>query len=182
MSSDSLNLWSETMPVLSPQRAIEILGQLQRYAISPIPSAIYIYDLVDQCNISSSCSVADILGYTTAAIHAMEVMEFATLIHPDDLERVSEHFQRFATLLDGEVIQIEYRMKHADGSWHWLRSQETLFIKAIDGFPLQVLGIIQDITAYKAEEKSQGVFSHILENLTEIVGITDQERMVAHIN
>lgn len=108
-----------------------------------ISKNIYIYDLVEQHNLSGSCSIANLLGYRTDNIAAAEPLDLAGLIHPDDLNRVSEHFQRFTTLHREEVISIEYRMRRADGRWCWLRSQETLLARANDSFPQQILGMIQ---------------------------------------
>jgi PAS domain S-box-containing protein len=115
---------------------------------------VYIYDLVNQCNLCVSCSITQLLGYSTATLPTNAALTLADLIHPDDLEYVVEHFQRFATLREGEMITLDYRMLHADGQWHWLCSQEMSFNQAIDGFPLQILGIIQDMTAGQQSEAS----------------------------
>jgi PAS domain S-box-containing protein len=141
--------------VPSSQRVIEILAQLQAQAREPIPSCVYIYDLVEQHTIYSSTSVAAILGYASAQIDSLGFLGLAKLIHPLDLQKVSEHFQRFLTLREGEVIAVEYRMKRPDGTWGWLRSHDIQLVQAIDGFPLQVLGIIQDITQYSPHARSK---------------------------
>lgn len=131
-----------------PQRVIEALGQLQTQSTHTILGSVYVYDLVEQRTIYSSCSVAQMLKYTADEVHAMGRDGLSSLIHPDDLDVVSEHYQRFATLHFGEVITIHYRMKRADGVWCWLRSQETSLVQASDGFPLQILGMIQYITEF----------------------------------
>ncbi|HEY9625456.1 MAG TPA: PAS domain-containing protein [Crinalium sp.] len=129
-----------------PQRMIDTLGRLQAQTHDIVPSNTYVYDLVEQRTLCASRSIATMLGYTAEDIHAMGQTGLADLIHPDDLGRVADHYQRFTTLHYGDVIQIEYRMRRADGSWCWLRSQETTLVQAIDGFPLQILGILQDMT------------------------------------
>ncbi len=108
-----------------------------------ISGNIYIYGLIEQRNLEGSCSVANLLGYRTDDIAVIEPLGLASLIHPDDQSQVTEHFQRFTTLHYEEVIRINYRMQRADGHWCWVRSQETPLVMAIDGFPLQILGIIQ---------------------------------------
>ena len=129
-----------------PQRMLEVLGRLQAHAASTIFSSIYIYDLVEQRTLYTSHPVIVTLGYIADAAETMSPIWLASLIHPDDLNRVSEHYQRFTTLRYGEVITIEYRMRRADGTWCRLRSQETPLVQAIDGFPLQILGMVQDVT------------------------------------
>ncbi len=126
-----------------PQRLVERLAQLQLKGASTIPGSIYIYDLVDQRTLCATCSVATMLGYTSESTQAMELDGLASLIHPDDLHLVSDHYQRFTTLQTGKVITTNYRMRRADGVWCWLRSQETSLVQAIAGFPLQILGIVQ---------------------------------------
>ncbi len=136
----------DNFSVSSHQRLIETVGRLQAQTPNPRLGSIYVYDLVNQCTLSASCSVVTMLGYTADAIHVMGASGLANLIHPNDLNRVSEHYQRFASLRSGEVITLNYRMKRADGTWCWLHSQETLLVVADNGFPLQILGMIQIIT------------------------------------
>lgn len=131
-----------------PQRVVETLGQLQTQATNTMLGSVYVYDLVEQRTIYSSCSVAEMLNYTADEVYAMGRDGLSSLIHPDDLDTVSDHYQRFSTLHFGEVITINYRMKRADGVWCWLRSQETSLVQANDGFPLQILGMIQYITEF----------------------------------
>lgn len=129
------------------RRILEVLGRLQAHTISMATSSVYIYDLVEQRTLCTSYPVAAMLGYTADEIDAMGPTGLASLIHPDDLDRVSMHYQRFTTLLYGKIITTEYRMKRADGTWCQLRSQETPLVQAIDGFPLQILGVLQMMTS-----------------------------------
>lgn len=150
MSHTHNDAWFQTPSTISPQQFIEALGRLQIHAIGSVPGSVYIYDLVNQQTLCSSRSVAAMLGYTADQIYAMDSTGFADLIHPDDLEQVAEHYQRFPTLLSGKVIAVEYRMIHANGAWRWLRSQETLLMQS-HGIPVQALGIVQDTTECKHE-------------------------------
>ncbi len=119
---------------------------LKHRLIADRAEIIYIYDLVNQCNLCTSRSLTEALGYSPATAATPESLSLAHLIHPDDLARVADHFQRFATLPAGKTIALKYRLRHANGQWHWFYSQETAFVQARDGYPLQILGIIQDLT------------------------------------
>ncbi len=143
------------------QRIIDTVERLQQQAPMTILGNTYVYDLVDQYTLYSSYSIAAILGYTDRDIEDLGPAGLATLIHPDDLDAVAAHFQRFSTLQPQEVISIDYRMRRADGRWCWLRSQETPLVSAIDGGPLQILGIVQDLSQ---------LFSPELADLTYWVG------------
>ncbi|MDX2242915.1 MAG: PAS domain-containing protein [Leptolyngbyaceae cyanobacterium bins.302] len=122
---------------------IEALGRLQIQEPNPNLGSLYIYDLRDQRTLFASCPIPVMLGYTADVIHQMGAVGLGTLIHPDDLNSVSQHYQHFATLRSNDVIMLNYRMKRADGAWYWLHSQETPLVTAIDGVPLQVLGIVR---------------------------------------
>ncbi len=181
--------YSDCTCVSSPQRLIEALGRLQAHTINTVAGSIYIYDLVDQCTLCATSSVSAILGYTDAEINTMGAIGMAALIHPDDLLRVSDHYQRSITLRQGEVLEIEYRMMRPDGTWCWLRSHETALVEAIDGFPLQVLGIIQDTTQQKQAEEQQNqpeefwdALSYLIDHRPEMMMITNQDGVITHIN
>lgn len=126
-----------------PKHILEILRGLQPSQPESIPSSFYIYDLVEQRTLCSSSSISVLLGYTAEEIDAMGHTGLAHLIHSDDLQHVAKHYQRFTSLHCGDVIYSEYRMKHSNGSWCWIRSQETPLVTASDGYPLQILGLIQ---------------------------------------
>ncbi len=122
------------------------LEQVQTEPPADLSVSSAIYDLQDQCLEQTSGSVAALLGYSTEAIAAMEPLGLALLIHPDDLSLVADYYQHLPLLRRGELLRVEYRMRHADGSWHWLRSQEIAIVTAASGSPLQVLSVVQDIT------------------------------------
>jgi PAS domain S-box-containing protein len=164
-----------------PQQLIKALGSLQAHAINAISGSIYIYDLVDQCTICATSSVSAILGYTAAEVEAMGAVGMAGLIHPDDLNRVSDHYQRSIRLRQGEVIEIEYRMQRPDGTWGWLRSQETPLVMASDGFPLQVLGMIQDASQHKQAELWEAL-SFLIDHRPEMMTITNQAGVITYVN
>src|SRR5262249_8238638 len=54
---------------------------------------------------------------------------------------------------DGSVLEIEYRMKHRDGEWRWVASREMVFMRDADGWPLEILGVAQEITERKQAEE-----------------------------
>jgi PAS domain S-box-containing protein len=182
MNNSHPNTWFSHASVASPKRLIEVLGRLQTHTDNTLQNQVYIYDLVDQCILCSTTSLVVMLGYAPDEIHEMGRLGVASLIHPEDLNRVSDHYQRFTTLADGEVIEIEYRMRRADGTWCWLRSQETPLVQASDGFPLQVLGMVQNITPLKQEEELREAFAEVINGLSEVVMITDRNGAIVYVN
>lgn len=172
----------QTSSMISPQRIIEVLERFKTDTSGPMPSRQYIYDLVGQYICYDSCPLAAMLGYTSNQLDLLGSIGCASLIHPNDLKNIAEHYQRFTTLIEPEVITVEYRMRRADGKWSWLRSQDTLFVQSIDGLPLQVLGIVQDITVSKQEESLLEVLAHIAEHASDVVIITDNQGVISYVN
>jgi PAS domain S-box-containing protein len=76
----------------------------------------------------------------------MESDLFATIGHPDDLAMIYEASQKICTVDDDQVIETEYRVKDAQGEWHWLASRDLVFSRTEDGRVWQTLGTSQDIT------------------------------------
>jgi PAS domain-containing protein len=129
-----------------PQHLIGALGRLQAQTANPALGSVYVYDLLKQRTINASVPVAAMLGYSADAIHVIGYIGLTNLIHPEDLTSVSQHYERFSTLRSEDVIKIDYRMRKADGSWCLLRSQETPLLLGGDGLPIQILGMVQNIT------------------------------------
>jgi PAS domain S-box-containing protein len=130
----------------------QVLGEKQRLIqqIAESTSAVlYIFDLIEQRNVYVNRQITEILGYSPEAVQAMGAKVLPTLTHPDDLAKIAAHFQQFATTKDGEVLEIEYRMRDANGEWRWLINQEIVFARTADGLPQQILGTATDITRLK---------------------------------
>ncbi|MGP1382607.1 MAG: GAF domain-containing protein [Thainema sp.] len=133
------------------------------------PSTIYVYDLEQQRNVYSTANMLELLGYTKDAIHAMGSQVLSYLCHPDDRERVMQHLQRCQTLVNHDVVEIEYRFRHADGHWVWLQSRESAFLRDEQGQVTQLLGTVQDISDRKQAEailRTQFEREHLLHQIT----------------
>ena len=111
-----------------------------------VPSILYVYDLAEGRNVWTNARVVEILGLWPERVAAMGDGMISRLIHPEDLPRVEAHHRSFDTAADGEVREVEYRMRHADGSWRWLRSRDVVFRRDPDGRALEMVGAAEDVT------------------------------------
>lgn len=159
----------------------EWLGCFNQRLLDTIPNAVYLYDLVAQRNIFSTRSVGNLLGYCEEMQAAPEI-SLADLIHPDDLAAVADHFQQFTVLPAGKIIEIIYRMQRVDGQWRWLRSRDISFLHAIDGYPLQILSLIQDITDDPTIERFWRAAATSSEPIESMVMITDADGVIQYAN
>ncbi|MEI6795957.1 MAG: PAS domain S-box protein, partial [Methanomassiliicoccales archaeon] len=118
------------------------------------PNLIYIYDLKQQRNLYSNREVAEFLGYSPLQIQEMGASLFDIIMHPEDLKVVMEQQEQLRHATEGEIALVEYRLRGADGSWHWVRSRDVIFERGPDGSILSELGIAEDITERKYAEEA----------------------------
>ncbi|MBW4483756.1 MAG: PAS domain S-box protein [Tildeniella torsiva UHER 1998/13D] len=113
------------------------------------PYIIYIYDLDTHTNLYANRELTHTLGYGLDRIQALGKDLLATLVHPDDFAEVGNLFDRVRAAADGDVVEMEYRARHVDGSWRWLYDRVAVFKRDDQGRVVQSIGIGQDITDRK---------------------------------
>lgn len=113
------------------------------------PTILYLYDLTANSITYVNNHVTTILGYTPEKVVRGKPSSVLDFIHPQDFALVTRRFQHYALAQEGEVVTLEYRVRHRNGEWRWLRDQGTVFTRTAEGIPQQVLGSVQDITERK---------------------------------
>tara|TARA_R110001583_G_scaffold194591_1_gene365866 strand:- start:440 stop:4045 length:3606 start_codon:yes stop_codon:yes gene_type:complete len=91
--------------------------------------------------------------------------DWETFIHPDDKELLKRSIQ--STIQSEKNSIVEFRMKHADGSWAWFQSSGN--VVEYDKYthkPLRLCGTHQDINERKLIEQREKSRTHVLELLT----------------
>gem|GEM_PF-824080 len=77
--------------------------------------------------------------------------EWATLVHPEDLQRMSGPLPQ--DLRAGDAIETEYRVRLRTGGVRWLASRARIFPDD-EGRPTRIIGVNIDITALKAADQA----------------------------
>lgn len=111
-----------------------------------LPGIVYVYDLVNHQEVYSNRPVAELLGYSTHASNHKFPHFIETVIHPDDREKIYQHFEALQDLNDDAILENTYRAKHLDGHWLWFNSRDKVAKRDADGNVIQILGIAIDIT------------------------------------
>ncbi|MCU0633314.1 MAG: PAS domain-containing protein [Gemmatimonadaceae bacterium] len=114
------------------------------------PDILYVHDIVARRNVWLNQAMFTVLGFDRTEVAARGADLMRSLLHPDEAAMVDAHYARLATLADGEVATLTYRMRHADGSWRWLESREMVFVRDEAGRPRQVVGAATDLTERRA--------------------------------
>ncbi len=86
------------------------------------------------------------LGYAEHEI-ADEYFEWERRVHPDDLGPAKSRIERCLTAPYG-LYEIEFRMRHKDGSWRWMYTRGEVTRDAV-GTPVRMLGCHVDVTESK---------------------------------
>lgn len=96
----------------------------------------------------------DVLGRTSEELAALGDDPIATLVHPEDVEKLRGVNLAAAGMIDGTVLAVRYRARHTDGQWHWLSRRVTPFKRNAAGVVVQILGVLRDVTdAVAAEDR-----------------------------
>ena len=119
-----------------------------RMLVEELPVGLYL-DLPDASatNVYSNPEIVRMLGYP-AERWAFDAGFFASILHPDDRERVLAEVRD--GIENGRFDEI-YRLRHADGSFRWIADRGRL-VSDERGTPLYVQGVLLDVTAEKDAE------------------------------
>ncbi|MEG4572673.1 PAS domain S-box protein [Microcoleus sp. N3A4] len=134
--------------------ALQESQQFIQKVASATPGILYLYDLEEQRNIYTNNSLLELLGYRFDDLTAMESSLIPQLVHPEDLPKILKHHAILVGVEDGEIREIEYRMRAADGHFLWLQSRDTIFSRNADGQAKVIIGVSQDITTRKQAEEA----------------------------
>jgi diguanylate cyclase (GGDEF)-like protein/PAS domain S-box-containing protein len=117
-----------------------------------MPDLLYIYDLDLQSYVFINSEITTLLNYTQTGVLRMGKDALSRLMSEEDLPRLIEHYEEFRKAADNDVLEIEFRVRHSLGSWHWFSSRETAYARSTEGRVRQVLGIAVDITERHATQ------------------------------
>ena len=116
---------------------------------------------------------------------AWDIRDLEALVCPDDLTGFKVA-QRAALRGDAPVLQVTYRVRHADGRWVWLENYGSVTARDANGRATRMSGTHADVTERKQMESALSsalrVMQALLETLPLPVIIRDAERRVTMVN
>ncbi|MFB2839362.1 diguanylate cyclase domain-containing protein [Floridanema evergladense] len=180
---DYRNMRDRALEEINERRKVEQELRQSQHFIQKVadtaPYIIYIYNLFNQQIFYVNEQVNVLLGYSIAEIQAMNLNNFAELIKLEDLKQLPAHFAKFAQAQDGDIIEIDYQVRHSSGEWRWFHCREVIFTRTADGKPQQILGTAQDISERKQAEAAL----HLqIEKERLMAGITQQIHRSLNLN
>lgn len=138
-----------------------------RGLVTNIPGAVYRTRIGDVWVMEYiSDNIADITGYASSQFIDNRQRTFASLILEEDLALCHRHIDR--ALAQQETFEVEYRIRHRDGSIRWVHEKGKASYSE-DGFPLWFDGSIDDITESKLALVELEASRQQLTNITESI-------------
>ncbi|MBD0333170.1 MAG: PAS domain S-box protein, partial [Chitinophagaceae bacterium] len=149
--------------LLHTNEALKTSESFNRSITELAPNAIYIYDLTTYDLVFVNSVLIKFLGLKSSEIKKGSRETVRSLIHPDDLPRLSAHYKMFREGAKTDVLELEYRVRNENGEYRHIFIRETVFKRNEKGEPSQVLGIGVDLTQLKAAEEEHLQLNKILE-------------------
>ncbi len=122
--------------------------------------------------------LADITGRSLDEVHGFTREAWRDLVHPEDFARsVSMLKQHFA----GELQQYsnEYRIRHREGHWIWVRDRGRLLTRTEDGRPEWMFGTQVDTTESRLQQESIRRNEELLSRVSELANVGGWELDIA---
>jgi PAS domain S-box-containing protein len=141
-------------------------------------TGLYVYDVGRGRNAYVNTMYERLTGYSRAMLERLSGEQFMTLFHPDDAASITAHMDAIMAAQDGQTLEIEYRLKKADGTWMWCLSRNAVFERDGRGRVLRFIGSFLDITTRKqadaALRESEDRFRTLGDHMSQFAWIIDQ--------
>ena len=112
------------------------------------PDFISILDLSTQS--FNYTSRTELFGHTVFGVTLQH--DFREWVHDEDRDVLQALWRRFSTGTE-QSESIEFRLRGADGQWHWVQSRDAVLEQDTAGQALSALVTLSDITSIKAREE-----------------------------
>ncbi|TET16386.1 MAG: PAS domain S-box protein [Dehalococcoidia bacterium] len=148
---------------------------------------VYRMDLETERYDYVSPSSERLLGYTPGDFIALGPGHAASLIHPDDVDMMSQSIIELMAPTDQEhkTRTIEYRIKHREVGYRWVADNISV-IHDDRKVPVAVVGNVRDITVNKLAEgalrESEEKLRLMFESVTDGITVTDLEGKIVQVN
>lgn len=158
---------------ITPLKEAEQKAQMSELIIKSSPTLLIRWTPNFKLNIEYISDNISEYGYD-AKEWINQYVAFTHFVHPDDVKPVTRKvLQSFRDKI--ERVQIRFRLRNSDGSYHWIDSDNKIVWNGSDVKAAYFQGVLTDITdQIEAEEKlkeSENRFRSLVQNSTDITTI-----------
>ena len=191
------NSYHPAIPMRSPQELT-----FTEKVLETIPGLVCIYNIHTGSYLYINDTLKRMLGYSKAEWYKKGLPFITSLVHPDDLGPLMK--KNAAALSKAnknkeahKIVDFEYRIKHKNGSWRWVKTDGIVFERDQKGQIETVMNISIDITGRKEKElkehsgreKAEQVnkqysktTENIYEQFTDAIYILDNNERYVYVN
>jgi len=167
-------------------QALEESRHFIERVLEATPGLLYIYDPLEHRTLYANRAAETFFGRTIEEFQRRGPVLVEDFVHPDDVPLVVEHHRRMLGAADGQVGEVEFRVRHADGQWRWLRCRDVPFSRTPDGRTHQILGVAEDVTGHKgvldALNAERDFIAAVLNTAGALVVVMDREGRIIRFN
>ncbi|MEX0744414.1 MAG: PAS domain S-box protein [Phycisphaeraceae bacterium] len=124
--------------------------------VNTAPMLLFVVSLDGPALVYANSQVQAMLGHRVDRLRGLGPEVIDQLIHRSDWRRIRSAREHLEDRPPGSVIEVEHRLRRADGMWRWFATRLVSFARNDSGEVRQVLGIAEDITARKRAEEALG--------------------------
>ncbi len=150
------------------------------------PDVIFILDGPGDRLVYCNERISEVLGWTVDEFKGWRLRERQNFIHPDDLTAFSEWVSSALQASGDEIFQTQHRIRHADGSWRWMRVRVAAFRRDAAGRVVQLIGTATDTTeqvlTQETLRRQTGILQLILDSMSEGVIVCDAQGDMLLVN
>ena len=105
-------------------------------------------------------------------------------VHPNDLRRIQQETEEALNSPGVNSNMVEYRFRHADGSWRWVESVGTYLLDdpAVEGVVVNVRDVTERKQAEEELEESHDLLRAVMDGTTDAVFVKDLQERYLMIN
>ena len=143
--------------------------QQLHHLLAHVPAVLYVLKIEGEkfVPVLVSENVERLLGVSVA--ESMSYKWWLDNLHPEDRDRV---VRMLTEALKGEGYVMEYRLRHKDGSYHWVEDKNRV-VRDAAGTPQQLVGVWTGITERKRNEERLREQADIIERAQDAIIIRD---------
>ena len=186
-----LAIWDDVTDARQAQQERDASQHLLSRMAQAVPSVLHVLELASPQHaggvVYTNRDLPVLLGYSYDLAREYGWERFLLEhLHPDDCPQLADELRKVRELEDGAILESEYRLRAADGTWHWMRGRTLVFARDASGVVTQMVGLIEDITTSRAlqdEVRSERDFAQlVLNGLGQGVAVFDPRGRCDYIN
>ncbi len=88
---------------------------------------------------------------------SISIEDWTEFVHQEDRQQTIADLDSYVNTGGHGVFETEFRMRHTDGSWHWLMGKGYTLTRDAQGRPTHVAGLNLDITNFKEAQQNLAI-------------------------